>query len=514
MDQFDSLDAFDTYSSWVPQGELVRSGEGETVLKISVFLVMAGRVDFTYKVVAEGMLDQNRNGGLYFTLDGSNLLSGVTSTFFDYVTFSYPLSAGTHVLTWKFVGGQEPSSGSRGLYAAIDLIVVDGVQIAARQPILCKEGTFQNETRQTMCLECAEDTFSGAGREECLECEEKHYSLPGSGDCSVATRCTEEDDYTVVYSLCSAEGKRTKTILPLQPKTCYDDETLTFPTNNTEEDCPPCPPGFAFSSLSGGNFGGGDNDDDDEEEEEEEEEGSKGEQERSEEEEYECVPCGLDTIEKDGKCENIEPGSYSTLQITYFNSGDYLQPGFWGEGEWPVGHNSFSSMCRGKCGNSGWRIVDNTAESGFHGVQGEVESILTLEQELVHEGVLSFEYKISAQKTEEMAEDTSLAGLQFFTDGELEDGIVVFHPPEDQWMTARTTLLPAGRHFFQWIFHQPIGTNRHKRATLRNIQVSGSSEGGGGRFVTLPRWDFLCFGWAGLSKLSTWGTLRGGGVCV
>ena len=470
FDWFDNPlgEAFDEHSSWVGGGELVRSGEGETVLKMSVFLEEAGKVEFEYKVVAEGVEERNRNGGFYFLLDGATVLSGVTSTFFDYVTFSHPLSEGTHVLLWRFVGGEEPSQGRRGEYAAIDKIKVDGVNGAARQPILCKEGTYQGETKQTSCHDCPENTFSGVGQGECTACEEKYFSLGGKGGCEVGWRCTEKD-YSVGFSGC-VNGTRRKSYTPLLPKFCYDDPSLSFPDDNTLVPCPSCPPGFIsipnpFSSTSGAT---------------------------------ECSPCPSSTIEIDGKCTPVPPGSRSDLEIKYFSSENYLQPGYWGEGEWPGGHNAFSTVCKGSCGGDGgvegvrgWRIVNNTVESGYHGVGGgEVEVLLTLEQELVHEGEVMFEYMLDYSRErkgeEEEEEDTGLAGMQFFVDGELYEETVIYAPKEGEWNAAQTPILPPGRHFFRWVFHQPLGENKHKRALLRNIYVSGSSEGGGVKGVLCP----------------------------
>lgn len=450
FDKWDSLPgAFASDSSWQLNGEVIRSGPGDTSLVASVYLVQSGYVSFVYKVVASGLEEVNPNGGFYFDIDGYSYIRGTLNTYYRYTTTYITLQPGTHILTWRFIGGVIPTSVLRGYYTIIDKITVSGTEYSARQDIACREGTFQNQTGQRSCKQCPENTKSIAGQASCSACPSKTYSLRGSSDCEFMTKC-EPSDYSVSYSLCQS-GKRNQYFIPLEPKTCYNEGAPLFPNNGSQVACPSCPPGFIPNTTAGVTT---------------------------------CSPCPYGEYVKDGKCTKVPAGSQSVLKITYFSSVPSLDPYPTTNDNWPPG---FRTACSGRCGTFGWRMINNFVESGFHSVQSEVDSELYLETNFIQEGKISFKYLLNALKSSDTALDNGLPGFQFFIDGKPEERSIVYHPDEDVTQTAIFSGIGVGPHVFHWVFHQPLGSNRNKRIILSDIEVFGSDRGSAYDFKSCPR---------------------------
>jgi len=451
VDVFDKWEnmpgAFARDSTWKLIGEVVRSDIGDTSLVASVYLVQSGFVSFSYKVVASG-LEEPPNGGFYFDIDGYSYIQGVTNTQYRYTTTYITLQPGTHILTWRFIGGALPTNILRGYYAVIDKITVSGTEYSARQDIECREGSYQNQTGQMTCKRCPQNTKSTAGQAACTPCPAKTYSLRGSSDCEFMTLC-EPSDYSLSYSLC-LNGKRTGYYLPLDPKTCYD-EGPVFLNNGTVSACPPCPSGFITNTTAGVTT---------------------------------CSPCPLGEYVNNSVCKKVPEGSQSILKITYFSSEPTLEPYTTTNDSWPIG---FRTSCSGRCGTFGWRRINNVVESGFHSVQSEVDSELFLETDFIQEGSISFKYTLNALKSSNTILDNGLPGFQFFIDGKPEEKSILFHPDEDVTQTATFTNIGVGSHVFHWIFHQPLGSNRNKRIILSDIEVIGSDRGSASEYKSCPR---------------------------
>jgi len=456
FDEWDSLpSAFDRTSSWKLLGEVARSGPGDSSLVASVYLVQPGYVSFLYKVVAAGLDELVSEGGFYFDIDGSSYTHGVLTTHYRYAKTMVSLSAGTHILTWRFIGGVLPSANLRGHYAVVDRIIVTGLEYSARQDIPCREGSYQNLTGQTTCNPCPAHYKSTAGQATCTQCPEKTYSLPQSSDCDFMWTC-EAKDYTVVYSPCQ-NGKRRKTYVPIQPKFCFDHSGKLFNDNNTLEPCPECPPGFY---------------------------------QKSDDVTY-CEGCPPGQYLHFGICANVPAGSYSLLNITYFNQENYMLPYQPTESGLPPG---FRTSCSGRCGTGGWRIANSTVESGFHNTQSEIDSELYLETEFFQEGSITFDYRLTyvaeADKHITDVADNGLSGFQFFIDGKPDEKSVLYRPFMDTTLTASIQYIPAGPHTFHWVFHQPLGSNTRNRAILSNIRVVGSSRGSASHYSTCQSGTF------------------------
>jgi hypothetical protein len=85
--------------------------------------------------------------------------------------------------------------------------------------------------------------------------------------------------------------------------------------------------------------------------------------------------------------------------------------------------------------------------------------------------------------------------------------MVPYHPEEDTWFKASFINLTPGPHLFKWIFHQPLGTNRHKRIILSDIVVEGSNEGGATKIVQCERGTYSTSASPNLCQLCHPGTV-------
>jgi len=427
-------------SSWTLQGELIRSGVDDTALIFDVDLVQAGYVKFSYKVVAEGIRSVDAKGGFYFYIDGNApSLTSVTTTKYSYIPARYELPRGQHQLEWRFIGGSEPTNVTRGYYTVIDKIEVSGTHFATRQQIPCRAGFYQDEPGQGSCKICPENTKSSSGQAECYNCTDGSYSLKGSSDCKLQERC-QMRDYSLSYSSCKKK-KMTKIYQPLEPKTCFDEDSLFLEHsgNGATVACLSCPDGF-FMNGDGV-----------------------------------CVGCPKGQYMKKGKCNAVPAGHYAQKEITYFASDlSYLQPHL------PTGDipPPFSTYCSGHCGSPGWRLVNRTVDSGSHSVQNEVDSVLVLNVNIVHRGSISFSYMVSSSlRSDDEAEDNNLPGFEFFIGGMIPSTTIFYHNEEDHVMTTPAFELSPGEFEFKWVFHQPLLTNRQKRVFVSDVKIVGSEEG-------------------------------------
>ena len=445
---------FDKTMSWVPKGEVIMSGNGNTTLTAAVNLVQPGYVAFSFKVVAQGLT--GAQDGFSFVVDQDytvfNRLDNkvfVKSTNYKYVSQNVLLEEGTHLLKWRFNGGSMPTSSTRGYYATIEQIKIFGTSLAARQDIPCKEGYFQDKEGQTKCEMCGDNTRSSRGADRCIPCEPDSYSFAASSQCINRPLCSE-NHYTKKYTPC-VNGQRTVYYELLEPVICnMSMSTFHFNADNgTTSECPACPPGFLPETDIA-------------------------------QREW-CVPCSSSQYVYMGQCADVPPGYRSHRSITYFAGTDSAQykphGGFREAVSRQALPDGFSTSCVGGCGVNGWREVNGVIDSGFHASDTEVDSRLDFNAEFVHDGSISFQYMLTALKEDHQAQDSGLAGLQFFVDGVLRDDIVTFHPVEDTYLSA-TVFVEQGFHVFTWVFHQPLGTFRHKKMVLEDIVVNGTASGG------------------------------------
>jgi len=434
--------------TFIMEGELLKSGQGTTKFVINPSLVKDGSVSFTYKVIAEGL-----DGGFQFYIDGEPYFDDlITTTAYKYVTRVILLKPGEHSLVWSFEGGTLMSQSTRGNYVAIENIQIAGTKYADRQRTPCKAGYYQDKSGQSRCKQCPANTKSESGAEACEVCDEEYFSLEGASECIKEESC-EQTDFTVEYSLCSFsdddEDKlvRTRTYAPLSPVICkYDDDDLPFEDNGESQTCPDCQPGFRLVQQG---------------------------------DDLLCKACNKREILVDGECVPSPDGTYVVPSATYYDpSGSYL----------PIGSsllgNVFHTYCTGRCGTNGWREVNGTLESGYHSIDSEVESVLTMSDNLEVAGSLSFTYKLFAMYGPDEAVDSTdngLPGVQFFIERnkviEEQSKLVPYHPEEDSNIQVSFDLLP-GTYTFRWVFHQPLGTNRHKRVLLKDVTLVGGNKGG------------------------------------
>jgi hypothetical protein len=483
FDREDDLpDVFDKPTSWEMKGDFARSGLGDTAMTAKVFLVQSGYVAFDYKVVAYDLIDK-ADVGFRFTIDG--VLHNVErfDTEYRYKQFYIALTSGEHVLSWRFVNGAPPTDISRGNYAELEHIRILGTSYAARHDIPCVAGAYQDKEGQTSCYWCPENTFSHGGAESCTPCDSITYSFMGSSECTVRPMC-QSTDYAVRYTNCTPALERTKYFVQLEPEIC---DAFKYPfngINNTKETCPSCPVGYIRKSGSGI-----------------------------------CEPCPLGTYYKDQMCVPVPAGHWARSTRTYLPTTPsiLIKPAENTQGRVKSDESeengrlirtngnsrrhhfpteSFETYCTGACGNDGWRWLNDTLDSGFHSTS-EVDSVLTLYTRLVSKGKLRFRYALMKNDMDPVT-DTKMDGLQFFIRHRLQnDPSIIYHPPLGEWQNVMIDLRkldPDTAYDFDavmdepsspwdadypltWVFHQPYGTNGHRRVVLSDIVVEGDETG-------------------------------------
>ena len=178
-------------TGWIPLGEVMRSGVGDTQMTAKVYLVTKGYVSFTYKVISkdidvsmrrhqddmpdlEQIFDLEQMSALerrskdeddvyfQFLVDGEAYIRKLTTSF-HYVTTVIQLPPGVHKLSWNFVGGVTATSSLRGHYVDIDKILIGGTEYASRQQLTCREGYYQDQPGQAYCKMCPEGEGVGEG---------------------------------------------------------------------------------------------------------------------------------------------------------------------------------------------------------------------------------------------------------------------------------------------------------------------------------------------------------------
>jgi len=123
-------------------------------------------------------------------------------------------------------------------------------------------------------------------------------------------------------------------------------------------------------------------------------------------------------------------------------------------------------------------LSNTSIESGFHS-SSEVDSVLTLDVNIVSKGSISFNYALFNEIGS--ADDSILDGLQFFINDQLQsDRKVPYHPQPGVWQRATFDLELDGdesRYLFAWVYHQPFGSRGHDRIVLSDLSIVGHSKG-------------------------------------
>jgi len=487
---------FDNTSSWILDTDVIRSGRGDTVLVAKVWLVRSGIVSFRYKTIGYGL--SAPDDGFQFSIDGEDFLYGIKQTYYMYLSTLYLLTPGEHTLQWRFRGGQLPDSYSRGDYVAISHISISGTAFSARQDTPCPPGSYQDEAGRTFCLPCEENTAAKGGAVGCFPCAPTQYSLPQSADCESRRRCIEED-YVMRYTECIL-GVRTRYFVLADPAVCFEE---IFPFNDSNgttvlcsvlgcelhpihgyESCYKCPDGYYHpdegSSSSqtclevpAGNqpvlvktyFTTG------------EAIPRRAEVLQRTAPQGRGRPANLPTYEElMAKAEATEPVvsaamSRGVTNDVIFTERDPLK--------WP---SEFVTMCSGRCGSTGWRLLNDTADSGFHSLS-EVDSTLILMTEILQKnGAIGFTYEIQPWIAVDPVDsvppsEQDLPGLQFFVNGKLLPEEVVHYNLGEGVSDSVRLPLGLGNYTLAWSFHQPSGTREHYRVILSDVVVEGSSNG-------------------------------------
>eukprot|EP01105_Mastigella_eilhardi_P023797 TRINITY_DN6058_c0_g1_i1.p1 TRINITY_DN6058_c0_g1~~TRINITY_DN6058_c0_g1_i1.p1 ORF type:complete len:1614 (-),score=341.66 TRINITY_DN6058_c0_g1_i1:49-4845(-) len=407
-------------TGFAPQGGLLVTGAGTSTLSNAAYFRMSGKVAFNFKVFASGTTGQGQ-GKFTFAIDGT-VMTTVTETSFDTQFAEFPVSAGSHMLTWTYTGGVIASLGSSDFSGmALSKITVLGTDYSPLSCTPCEAGTYQLNQGASSCLVCPENTYAASSAAECTPCAEDMFSVPHSGSCNPRSLCAASD-FQHFYTACSA-GTRTSYYLPLQPNVCVNG--YVPPANASGFACADCATGMWRETGSD-----------------------------------ECVGCPAGQyLAEGGACSDADAGSLAIKGRTFFGSAN---SGNMQLSELPTG---WQTTCYGHCGSNGWRIRDDFIDSGFHLPTDSVMSVLSYTANLVADGTVSFKFAVTA---------SSHCGLQFFVNG-IRQSLSEAVAADGAW-TFASVAVSAGESEFEWVFVQNPSTVT-SQAQVQAITVSGLVDG-------------------------------------
>lgn len=171
---------------------------------IQDFVFDAGNaVQFNWRVNSETCW-YGRCDGFAFFVDNQRVLPPPSSAEplysqqLQFVTFTYNLTKGLHLLQWVYEKDGWWSGGEDKAYIKyINLIgasASDHVSPSACRA--CGTGLFSNTSAATSCQQCGWFQYQGsANGTQCLPCDADSAAAPGSATCEAKPACTESDYY-------------------------------------------------------------------------------------------------------------------------------------------------------------------------------------------------------------------------------------------------------------------------------------------------------------------------------
>jgi hypothetical protein len=432
---------------WSLAGWNVRSGnisDYETsVLEVRVTLLRAGRVSFDYFVSAEDGYD-----GLLFLIDNANQIITSADAALPLVSdtpqltnFNATLTAGTHVLTWRFFKDFLAADGDDMAY--IKNLEIYGTAWADDSCAACPTGTYAPGRQLARCLSCpANSKAPNVGSSACIPCDADHeFSRPGATTCLTRALCVAQD-YHVTRTLCQLDSEfeggrsRLQTYQWLEPKLCDSVAAGAVAL--------PSPSNVACQACAGGY--------------------------RRPENITVCTACPTGQAgggALNAPCVQCANGEAAVRQLKV--AGEVSA--------WP---QNMTTRCAGECAGSGWRLTDTGLDSGVgHGS----DAVLTLTW-IVDVPSLSPPPYIEFVSTIEcgfLFTDDSCTLSFTVTGGN------VTHPTITQSFafrrTSRVYFLATGRRTMTWTFSKSItevsdDAQRRYRAKLESILLVGANLGG------------------------------------
>mmetsp|Transcript_20113 Transcript_20113/g.77009 ORF Transcript_20113/g.77009 Transcript_20113/m.77009 type:complete len:1776 (+) Transcript_20113:103-5430(+) len=421
---------------WELTGEEANSGDisddMSSVLETSVTLVADGELIVSYMVDSEPFFD-----GLSLIVDHV-VVAGLISQVPLFETHTYPLTAGYHLIQLVY---SKDNSVSRGLdQAAIELFEITNIRYADYSCTPCPAGQYQPETGMDRCMDCDANTFSTGAAEACEACPEGTFAYQGSSECLAADDCTE-DDVNWLYGECQTiQGSDDlhRSYYPVwdEPHLCREVFALEDPV---WVPCLNCNPGFYRPVGSAS-----------------------------------CVACPSGSA-GDGihGCQTCTAGTQAIAYeyFYYFDSWNFLNS------------RGLTTSCEGECGTDGWILHDTYIESGEgHGY--DVQSILSLDAELVEDGTLSFTYSFQCEGKCDMRVITSSGSSRH-----LYGGAWVQNQAVDQTITM---VLHEGDNVIDFVFSKDSTAEefRNDRVIITQITVSHDVDGGAPECVDCPAGSF------------------------
>lgn len=338
-------------------GHLISGYGAESVLRYTATFVMEGSVSFDYSLYLPSPADAVQHDvrpGFEFSVDGVALLSLSNASIYGCAQFTHDLTAGGHVLEWRFTGADSRRTDSED-FAAVELhsIVIRGDKYSPLSCTPCPAGYFQASTGAAACTPCPTGTVvaSPTAATKCVACGADEYSFDGVA-CQKRPECTAAD-WEAIYGPCIA-GKASRAYVKLAPTVCTGGSYVPPSTANETVDCPPCPPGTARKGGDG-----------------------------------ECVGCsnGLVAQEKNGTwtCVETAKGHAAVYSSVFFGENDTAMA------ELPQGWET---------SGLGWRVRTGYVDSGVVPVASTpMKSFLTYKTEIVvPQGSVSFDVACSVPR--------------------------------------------------------------------------------------------------------------------
>jgi hypothetical protein len=425
-------------NSWNVRSGAVTSFE-TSILEARVTLVRPGRVSFAYYVSAEEGFD-----GLVFLIDKATVTVNASTADLPLVSntpqlanFSAALTAGTHVLTWRFFKDFITNRGSDMAY--IKNLLILGTSYADEMCASCPSGTFAAGQQWSECKLCDANTKApNPGTVQCTPCDADHeFSFPGATSCLQRQLCTAED-YQVQYGDCTVDPEhpdgrsRQRTYAWVEPKLCDSISGMQLPPADTTT-CRVCPAGMRRAT--------GD---------------------------PVCRPCATGSA-----------GGGGTATCNVCAAGEAAQRSFLLDGNFNGFPDGMTTRCDDfDCGSRGWRVLPEGIGSGIgHG--RVAQSVLTWDIDVV---------SLNPQPYVEFVSTLECPGKATGDTCEFSFAVVGNFSASYTSATRRVVrvdLTTVGRRKLVWTFTKAYAEStaltdaaRRARVTIQTITLVGASIGG------------------------------------
>jgi hypothetical protein len=235
LDLFESPAPSSGKKRWTFDGPLLSSGDGTSEVKLTLFFITNGSLEFNYLLMGD-------DGTLTVMLENRTLLTARGAA--GPQRFVRGGLKGDVTFTWRFENGRSSLVELADTHKAILYgLRVLGTDLSSPDCDACPRGAASLRANSTTCEPCGRNTYASrdgvdgieAGATQCAPCKPDSYSYMSSFSCIKrdAACVTEGVHYDKVFGQC-VDGQRTQSFrLLTEPITCVDRTQLNaLPTTS------------------------------------------------------------------------------------------------------------------------------------------------------------------------------------------------------------------------------------------------------------------------------------------